>query len=62
MSFPKIGIRNPSLNKRIAATFSWKRFVRQSLGMKVPPGFGLLTDPKKAIYNKVYRNTTKGLI
>ena len=56
----KFGIRKPSLKKRIAARTSVKRVVRHSLGLKAPRGYGLLTNPKKAAYNRVYNRTTKG--
>lgn len=56
----KFGYRKPSLNKRIAARTSLKRVVRHSLGFKAPKGFGWLTNPKKAAYNKVYNKTSKG--
>jgi len=55
----KFGFRTPSLIKRIAARTSWKRVVRHSLGLKVPRGFGWLTNPKKAAYNRVYNRTTR---
>lgn len=54
----KFGIRTPSLKRRIAARTSWKRVVRHSLGLKAPRGMGILTNPKKALYNKVYNKTT----
>ncbi len=54
----KFGIRTPSLRKSIAARTSPKRFVRQTLGVKAPKGFGILTNPKKAVYNRVYNKTT----
>lgn len=54
----KIGFRDPSLNKRIAARTSWKRFVRHSLGIKAPRGYGWLTDPRKAFYNRIYSRIT----
>lgn len=56
----KIGFRIPSLNKRIAARTSLKRVVRHSLGLKAPRGWGWLTNPKKAAYNRVYNRTTVG--
>ena len=56
----KVGFRVPSLKKRIAARTSWKRYARQSLGFKVPKGYGWITDPKKALYNRIYYRTTKG--
>ena len=54
----KFGIRTPSLRRSIAARVSPRRFVRQSLGLKAPRGFGWLTDPKRAAYNRVYNRTT----
>ena len=57
----KFGIRKPSLKKRIAARTSWKRFARHSLGLKAPRGYGWLTNPKRAAYNRVYDRTTVGL-
>jgi hypothetical protein len=54
----KFGIRKPSLNKRIAARTSVSRFVRHSLGFKAPRGFGWLTNPKRAAYNRIYNRTT----
>lgn len=56
----KFGFRTPSLKKRIAARTSVKRYVRHSLGFKAPKGYGWLTNPKKAAYNKVYNKTTVG--
>lgn len=41
-----------------AARVSWKRAVRHRAGLKVPSGWGWLTNPKKAAYNRVYRRTT----
>ncbi len=57
----KWGFRKPSLRKRIAARTSWKRFVRHNLGLKAPRGWGWLTNPRKALYNRVYRRTTFGI-
>ena len=54
----KFGIRKPSLKKSIAARTSVKRFARHSLGLKAPRGFGWFTNPKKALYNKVYNKTS----
>ncbi len=56
----KFGIRTPSLTKRIAARTSLKRYVRNSLGIKAPRGWGWLTNPKKAAYNRVYNRTSVG--
>ena len=57
----KFGFRKPSLKKRVAARTSVKRYVRHSLGVKAPRGMGLFTNPKKALYNKIYNKTTFGL-
>jgi hypothetical protein len=54
----KFGPRRPSLRGRIGARTSWKRAVRQNLGVKAPRGMGWITDPKKAAYNRVYNRTT----
>jgi hypothetical protein len=56
----KFGIRIPSIKKRIAARTSPKRFIRQSLGLKAPRGWGWLTNPKKAAYNRIYNRTSVG--
>ena len=57
----KFGFRVPSINKRIAARTSVKRYIRHSLGFKAPRGWGWLTNPKKAAYNRVYSRTTFGI-
>lgn len=51
------GIRKPSLRKSIAARTSVKRVVRHNLGLKAPRGWGWLTDPKRALYNRTYSKT-----
>ena len=56
----KFGFRIPNLNKRIAARTSLKRYVSQNLGFKAPRGFGWVTNPKKALYNRVYNKTSSG--
>lgn len=56
----KFGFRIPNINKRIAARTSWKRYVRHNLGMKVPRGMGWFTNPRKALYNRIYNRTTRG--
>lgn len=57
----KFGIRKPSLKKSIAARTSLKRVAAHNLGFKAPRGYGWLTDPKKAAYNRVYNRTTISL-
>ena len=54
----KFGIRKPSIKKSLAARTSWKRYARHNLGLKAPRGFGLVTNPKKAIYNRIYNRTS----
>jgi hypothetical protein len=56
----KFGFRVPSLKKRLSARLSAKRYIRHNLGFKAPRGAGWLTNPKKALYNRVYNRTTTG--
>lgn len=55
----KFGFRTPSLRKRIAARTSLKRYARQNLGLKAPRGWGWLTNPRRAAYNRAYQRTTR---
>jgi hypothetical protein len=57
----KFGVRKPSLKKMIAARTSPARYVRHNLGLKAPRGWGWLTNPKRAAYNRVYSRTTFNL-
>lgn len=57
----RFGLRVPSLRKRIAARTSWKRAVRNSLGLKAPRGWGWITNPRRAAYNRIYNRTTVGV-
>lgn len=57
----KIGIRRPSLRKSLAARTSWKRYVRHNLGLKAPRGWGWLTNPRRAAYNRIYNRTSISL-
>jgi hypothetical protein len=54
----KFGLRKPSLKGMFSARTSWKRAVRNELGLKAPRGWGWLTNPRKAAYNRVYNRTT----
>jgi len=54
----KFGIRKPSIKRRIAARTSLKRIIRHKVGIKAPKGYGLLTNPKRATYNRIYNKTT----
>lgn len=57
----KIGFRTPSLKKSLKARTTGrakralKKAVNPTYGKK---GMGLIKDPKKAVYNKVYNKTT----
>lgn len=57
----KFGIRRPSISKSISARTSPKRIVKNYLGIKVPKGLGILTNPKKATYNFTYNRTTTSI-
>lgn len=57
----KFGLRTPSLKRRFAARTSIKRYVRHSLGIKMPRGYGFITNPKRAVYNKIYSKTSFSL-
>jgi len=54
----KIGLRRPSFRGRIVARTSWKRAVRHRLGVKAPRGWGWVTNPRRAAYNRVYKRVT----
>jgi hypothetical protein len=57
----KFGLRKPSWKKSLKArtTGKWKRQIKRAIipgyGKK---GMGWLRDPKKALYNKVYKKTS----
>lgn len=57
----KFGIRTPSLKRRFAARTSLNRVVRHSIGLKAPRGLGFVTNPKRAVYNRVYNRTSISL-
>lgn len=52
--------RIPSIRKRIAARTSLKRVIRNNLGLKAPRGWGWLTNPRRAAYNRIYNRTSIG--
>jgi hypothetical protein len=56
----KFGLRIPSLRKRIAARTSVKRYLRHNMGLKAPRGWGWVTNPRRALYNRIYNRTTVG--
>lgn len=59
----KFGFRTPSVKKSVKARTTGK--IKRSVKKSVNPlygkkGTGYITDPKKAVYNKVYNKTTFG--
>lgn len=58
----RIGFRIPSLKKRISARTSLKRAIRHQAGLKAPRGWGWITNPKRAAFNRVYSRTTRGCL
>lgn len=50
----KFGFRTPSLKRRISARTSIKRQFIHRAGIKMPKGFGVLRNPRKAVYNRIY--------
>lgn len=61
----KIGMRTPSLKKSLKARTTGK--AKRSIKKAVIPGYGkkgmgLLKNPKKAVYNKVYKKTSFSLL
>ena len=60
----KIGMRTPSLKKSLKARTTGK--VKREIKKAVIPGYGkkgmgVLKNPKKAVYNKVYKKTSFSL-
>lgn len=56
----KFGLRTPSLKKSIAARTTGK--MNRAIKKAIIPGYGkkgmgMITNPKKALYNKVYKKT-----
>ena len=57
----KLGIRKPNIKKSIKArtTGKLKRKVKSSINpLYGKKGMGLITNPRKAVYNKIYKKTT----
>lgn len=60
----KFGFRTPSLKRSISARTTGR--AKRAIKRAIIPGYGrrgigLLTNPKKSLYNRVYRRTTLGL-
>jgi hypothetical protein len=51
-------LRKPSWRKSMAARTSPTRALRRALGIHTPRGWGWLTNPKRAAYNRVYNRTS----
>jgi hypothetical protein len=58
----KFGLRRPSLAKRLSARTSLRRVLRHRLGLNAPRGWGWLTNPRRAAYNRIYGRTTRGCL
>lgn len=57
----KVGMRKPSLKKSIKARTTGK--AKRAIKKAIIPGYGkkgtgLIKNPRKAVYNKVYNKTT----
>lgn len=57
----KIGIRKPSIKKSLKARTTGK--LKRALKSEIVPlynqkGTGIVKNPKKAVYNKIYKKTT----
>ncbi|PKM67802.1 MAG: hypothetical protein CVU94_06025 [Firmicutes bacterium HGW-Firmicutes-19] len=61
----KLGVRKPNLTKTLKAKTTGK--IKRSVKKAVVPmygkkGTGLIKDPEKAVYNKVYKKTSFDLL
>ncbi|MDD2371135.1 MAG: hypothetical protein PHQ32_03945 [Firmicutes bacterium] len=57
----KFGLRTPSLKKMVKSrtTGRVKRAMKKSINpIYSKKGIGLVTEPKKAVYNKIYKKTS----
>lgn len=57
----KLGLRTPSLKKMVKSrtTGRVKRAMKKSINpIYSKKGIGLVTQPKKAVYNKIYKKTS----
>jgi len=57
----KFGMRTPSLSRSIKSrtTGKLKRSVKKAVNpLYGKPGMGLVSDPKRAVSNKIYKKTT----
>lgn len=54
--------RTPNFKRRITDPLSPKRILAHTVGLKMPKNLGILRNPKKTIYNKIYNFFTKKII
>ncbi len=54
--------RTPNFKRRITDPFKPKRILAHRVGLKMPKGLGILRNPKKTIYNKIYNLFTRKII
>ena len=57
----KFGMRKPSLTKSLKArtTGKLKRKIKSSINpLYGKKGMGMVSNPKKSVYNKIYKKTT----
>ena len=60
----KVGVRKPSIKRSVKArtTGRVKRSIKKSINpLYGKKGMGWIRNPKKAMYNKVYKKTTVGV-
>ncbi len=50
----RFGVRKPSISK----SFSSRTSLKKSIGIRAPKGTGMITNPEKALYNKIYNKST----
>lgn len=60
----KFGFRTPSLKKSISARTTGR--LNRAIKRAIVPGYGkkrigVITNPQKALYNKIYKKTTIGI-
>ena len=60
----KVGFRTPSLKKSISARTTGR--LNRAIKRAIVPGYGkkgigMISDPQKALYNKIYKKTTIGI-
>lgn len=53
-----LGARQINIKSKIASRLSPARYLRHNLGLKAPQGFGWITDPRRALYSRVYTRVT----